>query len=162
MANLNLREHVANELLELKQDFERVFHHILTHHVNSTGSAETFFAIVPPIESWVDTEDKEFHLTMMVPGMKSEALNIILQGNRLTLSGEHEEADKAAKNYLNRELSYDHFTRTITLPDGVEGEKMTAELKDGLLEIRAPIAAAALPKKIPVKQSAPAKGGEKG
>ena len=90
MANLNLREHVANELLELKQDFERVFHHILTHHVNSTGSAETFFAIVPPIESWVDTEDKEFHLTMMVPGMKSEALNIILQGNRLTLSGEHE------------------------------------------------------------------------
>jgi HSP20 family molecular chaperone IbpA len=62
----------------------------------------------------------------------------------------------------DRELSCDHFIRTITLPDGVDGEKMTAELKDGLLEIRAPIAAAALPKKIPVKQSAPAKGGEKG
>ena len=161
MANLNLRDHVANELLDLKQEFERVFHHVFMHHV-LPARTESVFAVIPPIESWVDTEDKEFHLSMMVPGIKPEALNITLQGNRLTLTGEHEEEkeQKPAKNYLDREFSYDHFARTITLPDGVEGEKLTAELKDGVLEITAPIAAAALPKKIQVKHSEPVKGPE--
>ena len=162
MANLTLREHIVNDLLDLKQDFEHVFDHIFKHHVvHPAASAETFFAVVPPIESWVDAEDKEFHVSMMVPGVKPEALNIILQGNRLTLSGEHkeEEGDKSAKNYLDREFSYHRFVRTITLPDGVDGEKLTAQLKDGVLEITAPIAAAALPKKIPVNAGTPAKGG---
>jgi HSP20 family protein len=160
MANLTLREHVVNDLLDLKQDFERVFDRIFKHHVQPVGSAETLFAIIPPIETWVDAEDKEFHLSMLIPGIKPEALNIILQGNRLTFSGERkEEEDKTAKNYLNREFSHDRFVRTITLPDGVDAEKLTAELKNGVLEITAPIAAAALPKKIPVKHGTPAKGG---
>ena len=140
---------------------ERIFDHIFKHHVvHPAASAETLFTVVPPIETWVDAEDKEFHLSMLIPGIKPEALNIILQGNRLTFSGEHKEEEvKTAKNYLNREFSHDRFVRTITLPDGVDGEKLTAELKDGVLEITAPIAAAALPKKIPVKAGPPAKGG---
>jgi HSP20 family molecular chaperone IbpA len=154
MANLTARKHVVSDLLDLKQEFERVFHHIFKHHVHPTAPAETFFAVVPPIETWIDAEDKEFHLSMPLPGTKPEALNITLQGNRLTFSDEHkeEEEKKTAKDHLQREFSYDRFTRTVTLPDGVDGEKMTAELKDGILEITAPIAAAALPKKIPVKK----------
>jgi HSP20 family protein len=152
MANLTVREHVVSDLLDLKQQFENAFHHIFKHHIYPTAPAETFFAVVPPIETWIDTEDKEFHLSVPLPGIKPEALNITLQGNRLTFSGEHkEEEEKTAKNYLEREFSYDRFVRTVTLPDGVDGEKMTAELKDGILEITAPIAAAALPKKIPVE-----------
>jgi HSP20 family protein len=162
VANLTVREHMASDLLDLKQDFERVFHHLFKHHVHPVGSAETFFAVVPPIETWVDTEDKEFHLSMALPGIKPEALNITLQGNLLTFTGEQKQEEaKSTKNYLQREFSYDRFLRNVTLPDGVDGEKMTAELKDGILEITAPIAAAALPKKIAVKSGAPTKGGGK-
>jgi HSP20 family protein len=105
----------------------------------------------------MDAEDKEFHLTMPLPGIKPEELNIILQGNRLTFSGEKkEEEDKTGKKYSEREFSYSHFVRTVTLPDGVDGEKISAQLNDGILEITAPFAASALPKKIEVKNVAPA------
>jgi HSP20 family protein len=95
--------------------------------------------------------------------MKPEALNITLHGKSLTFSGEQKkEEHEKEKNYLQREFSYDRFVRTVTLPDGVDGEKMTAELKDGILEITAMIAASALPKKIAVSTgAAPAKGGGK-
>jgi len=150
MTNLTVREHLANDLLDLKHDFDHVFHRIFKHHAFSVESAETFFAVAPPFESWVDTEGKQFHLSVPVPGVKPEALNIILQSKQLTFSGELKQ--RKEKDYLGREVSYDRFVRTVTLPDGVDGEKLTAELKDGILEITAPIAAAALPKKIEVKK----------
>jgi len=155
MANPTKKEDIGSDLLNLKQSFERVFRHIFKHQVYPAQSEEAFVAVVPPIETWIDTEDKELHLTMPLPGMKPEALNITLQGKELTFSGERaDEEEKTAKNYLQREYSHDRFVRTITLPDGVDGEKLTASLNDGILEITAPIAAAALPKKIEVTKGA--------
>lgn len=152
MANVLVKEQFFGDLLDLKQNFERVLHHFFKHPVSRAGSSETLSTVIPPIETWVDTEDKEFHLTMPLPGIKPEAVNINLQGDRLIFSGEQEEQeDKTGKNYLEREFSYGRFLRTITLPQGVERDKLTAELKDGILEITAPIAAAALPRKIEVK-----------
>jgi HSP20 family protein len=106
-------------------------------------AAESLLAVVPPIETWTDTEDKEFHISVPVPGMKAESLNVILHGKHLTLCGEQKE----------EEYSCNTLHRTMTLPDGVEGDKMTAELKDGILQITAPIAARAVPKKIEVKNA---------
>jgi len=160
MAEPTLREHVVNDLLDLKQDLQNVFHHIFKHHLHLPRSADALFPVIPPIETWVDAEDRKFHLSMPLPGIKPEALNITLQGNRLTFSGEYRE-EKTSKNYLEREFSYDRFVRTVALPDGVDGEKLAAELKDGILEITAPIAGAALPKKIPVTSGRPGTGGGK-
>jgi len=162
MANLTVKQNFASDLLDLKQDFEHLFHRFLKHSVQPAESEEALFTVVAPIETWIDTEDKEFHLSMAVPGMKPEALHIVLQGKNLTFSGEQtQEEEKSEKNYLRREFSYGRFARTVTLPEGVDGEKLTAQLKDGILEITAPIAATALPKKIEVKQAAAAapKGG---
>jgi len=47
------------------------------------------------------------------------------------------------------------FERTLTLPEGVTVEKLTAEYMNGVLEITAPVAAAALPRKIEIKATAP-------
>jgi HSP20 family protein len=123
--------------------------------MGAAGTAEMLVPVIPPIETWIDAEDKRFHLTMPLPGIKPQALNITLQGNRLTFSGEQkEEEDNSKKSYLEREYSYQHFVRTITLPNGVEGDKLTAELNDGILELTAPIADSALPKKIEIKDAA--------
>ncbi|HXW13247.1 MAG TPA: Hsp20/alpha crystallin family protein [Terriglobia bacterium] len=152
MPNLLVRGNILDKLSDLRQDFDRVFDHFFKHPGSPTASSETLMAVVPPIETWVDTEDKEFHLTMPLPGLKPEEININLQGNRLTFSGEQkEEQDKTGKHYLEREFSARHFLRTITLPDGVEGDKLTAQLNNGILEITAPIAAAALPRKVEIK-----------
>jgi HSP20 family protein len=56
---------------------------------------------------------------------------------------------------LEREVAYGVFERTLTLPEGVIVEKLTAEYVNGVLEIAAPISVAALPRKIEVKTTAP-------
>jgi HSP20 family protein len=153
MANLpaTTKDHSLGSLYDLKQDFDRVFQRFFTPGSNA-ASSETLVAVIPPIETWVDTEDKEFHLTMPLPGVKPEDIHINLQGNRLTFDGEQKgEDEKTGKNFLEREYSYGRFLRSVTLPDGIEGDKLTAQLKDGILEITAPISAAALPRKIEVK-----------
>ena len=57
---------------------------------------------------------------------------------------------------MEQEVAYGVFERMLTLPEGVAAEKLNAEYVNGVLEITAPIAAAALPRKIEVKTNAPA------
>ena len=54
-------------------------------------------------------------------------------------------------DYLYRELSYGTLSRTLTLPEGLDTEQINAEYNDGLLEITAPVAAAALPRQVEIK-----------
>lgn len=153
MTNLVLREQFAADLLHLRQGFDRMFHHILRDHVSPGSSDQTLFGVIPPIRTWMDTQNKEFHLSVALPGVKPEALKIWLQGNQLTFSGEEKtEEDKVVRNYLDREwFSYGRFVRSVTLPVGVDGEQITAELKDGILTVTAPFATGAIPKKIEIK-----------
>ena len=51
----------------------------------------------------------------------------------------------------HEEIAYGAFERTFTMPEGVDVDKLSAEYKDGVLEITAPVAAAALPRRIEVK-----------
>jgi len=52
---------------------------------------------------------------------------------------------------LHEEISYGKFERTFTLPEGVDTDKLTAEYQNGVLEITAPVAAAALPRRIEIR-----------
>jgi HSP20 family protein len=52
-----------------------------------------------------------------------------------------------------REWMYDSFEREIALPEGVDRDKVSAEYRNGMLEITAPISAAALPRRVEVKGS---------
>ncbi len=56
---------------------------------------------------------------------------------------------------FEEEVNYGVFERTLTLPEGVSVEKLTAEYVNGVLEITAPVAAAALPQKIEIKTTTP-------
>lgn len=86
-----------------------------------------------------------------VPGMKQNDLDISLTGNRLTVSGKRE-ADKEDKGetYYTYERSYGSFTRSFTLPEGVDTAGIHADLRDGVLSILLPKKPEAQPKKIPV------------
>jgi HSP20 family protein len=113
---------------------------------------------VPPIEAWVDNEKKEYHLSIAVPGIDPKEVQLNLHGNNLTVTGEHKSSgEKKEADYLEQEFSYDRFARTIVLPEGVEADKLTAEYKNGVLEITAPLSESALPKKIEIKTPAKAK-----
>ena len=86
-----------------------------------------------------------------VPGVKDADLDVKLTQNRLSVSGkrESEKTDKG-DTYYTSERSYGSFTRSFTLPDGIDADKIKAELKEGVLTLSVPKKPDSLPKKIAV------------
>jgi HSP20 family protein len=159
MANLARRESTLDDLFDFRRNFDNIFNRFLGG-LTSTGErgARTLVA-VPPIEAWVDKEKKKYHLSIAVPGMDPKDLQVDLQGNNLTVSGEHQAGEeKKEADYLQREFAYGRFERTVVLPEGVDTRNLTAEYNNGVLEITAPLSENALPKRIEIKSSAKAKG----
>lgn len=87
-----------------------------------------------------------------LPGIKEEALDISLTGNRLTVSGKREaEEREEGATYYAFERTYGSFSRTFSLPDGVDADHVTADLKHGELTIIVPKKPEVQPKRISLK-----------
>ena len=86
-----------------------------------------------------------------LPGVKESDLEVTMTGNRLTIMGKRE-AEMQEKNdkYYVFERGYGTFTRSFTLPDGIDVEHLRAELKAGVLTLVLPKKPEILPKKIEV------------
>lgn len=100
-----------------------------------------------------ETEDK-FGVEVAVPGFNKKDFNIELNNNELTISSEKKEKNEHnnGERYTRREFSYQSFRRTFTLPNTVDGEKISAQYKDGVLHVDIPKREEAKPK--PPKQIA--------
>lgn len=71
-----------------------------------------------------------------LPGIKEKDLDVSLTGNRLTVAGRRDEEErKEDERYFTYERTYGAFSRSFTLPEGVDGESVQAELKDGVLTL---------------------------
>jgi HSP20 family protein len=90
-----------------------------------------------------------------VPGVKESDLDVTVTGNRITVAGSRDE-EKEDKNdrYYTYERSYGSFSRTFTLPDGVDMKTVNADLKDGVLTLSVHKTQEAQPKKIAVQTAA--------
>jgi HSP20 family protein len=86
-----------------------------------------------------------------VPGVAEKDIEITRTGNRLLISGKRDsEKEEKGDTFYTCERSYGSFSRSFTLPDGVDIENIAAELKDGVLTVTVPKLPAAQPKKIAV------------
>lgn len=86
-----------------------------------------------------------------LPGVKQQDIEVSYTGNRLTVSGKREaEKQEKTDTYYTYERSYGTFTRAFTLPEGVDPNRIHADLRDGVLTIDVPKTAEAQPKKIAV------------
>lgn len=84
-----------------------------------------------------------------MPGVKEDDLDVSLSGNRLTISGERQEERRdEGDRYYTYERSYGSFSRSFTLPDGVNADGIEAELKDGVLTLAVPKTPEVQPKRI--------------
>ncbi|MDE3168952.1 MAG: Hsp20/alpha crystallin family protein [Acidobacteriota bacterium] len=139
------------DLFDFRRDFDEIFNRMIGATATpGTQTYEELFA--PPVGAWTDTEAKKFYLHVAVPGIDPKEVKIELQGNVLTISGERKKIEtKKELTYHQREFTYGAFQRMLTLPEGVDAEKLTAEFNNGVLEITAPLAAAALPRRIEIK-----------
>ena len=87
-----------------------------------------------------------------LPGIAEKDVEVTLTGNRLTVSGKRESRkEDKGETFYACERSFGSFMRAFTLPEGIDGEHIRAELKDGVLTIVVPKTPAAQPQKIAVK-----------
>jgi HSP20 family protein len=83
-----------------------------------------------------------------LPGLKKEQIKVEIADGELTISGERrEEEEKKEKDFYRSERKYGSFLRTIGLPEGATLEKATATVKDGVLEVKIPVAKVETPRR---------------
>jgi len=136
-------------LNRLRNEIDQIFEGFLSPILPST----TFF------EGWTPAldvyEDKDRYVVKAeLPGLKKEEIDVSLDGNTLSISGERkqEEERKEGDNFRS-ERYFGRFQRSLTLPAMVDGNKIQASYKDGVLSITLPKSEEAKPKQIQVKTS---------
>ena len=97
-------------------------------------------------------DEKEYLIKAELPEVKKEDIKIGVQDDVLTISGERQyEKEEKNKKYHRVERAYGSFARSFTLPEDSDGDKLSAEFKDGVLKVHLPKSEKAKPKKIEVK-----------
>ena len=91
----------------------------------------------PPVD-FFETEET-FVLMAEVPGLESEEVDIKIEDNSLIFSGERSvRKDQDQREYYRRERFQGKFRRTFNLPAAVQTDRISAELKTGILKITLP------------------------
>jgi HSP20 family protein len=115
------------------------------------GSEEslTAGAFVPAVDVYED--EHSIQLKLEVPGIDETDLDIKVESNVLTVSGERKfEKDEKEENFRRVERRYGSFVRSFTLPTTVDSEAITADYNAGVLKLRLAKRAEAKPKQIKV------------
>lgn len=86
------------------------------------------------------TEQKDAYMvSLAAPGLKKEDFTIDVKGNMLTISSKKEErTEETDKKFTRKEYSYSSFSRSFTLPEEINMEKIDAKYENGILNISLP------------------------
>jgi HSP20 family protein len=97
-------------------------------------------------------EEKEYLIKAELPEVKKEDVKVTVQDEVLTVTGERKfEKEEKGRKYHRIERAYGSFTRSFTLPEDADAEKVVAEFKDGVLKVHLPKSEKAKPKSVEVK-----------
>ena len=138
-----------DRLVNLRDEMNRLFEGTLTPF---GGNAGLFGGWTPALDMYED-KDNVF-VKLEVPGMKKEDIDISLHDGMLSVTGERKEEKEERKGESFRsERYFGRFHRTVTLPTQVNGDKVKATYKDGILTVELPKSEEAKPKQIQVNVS---------
>lgn len=100
----------------------------------------------------ITEDEKEYLIKAEVPDVKKENVKLKIQDDVLTISGERKsEKEEKGRKYHRVERTYGSFMRSFTLPEDADGSKVSAEYKDGMLNVHLPKSETAKPRSIEVK-----------
>ena len=104
----------------------------------------------PPVD--IQEREKEYTITADLPDLKKEDIKVGLENGRLTIEGERKlEKEEKGRKFHRIERQYGRFVRRFVMPGEIDGPKVQAQYKDGVLKVTLPKSAAALPKSVDVK-----------
>jgi HSP20 family protein len=138
----------AREIDTLQGEMNRLFSSFFETPRNG-GNGTATRRWIPPMDL-VETED-HFVLKADLPGLTESDVNIEVESNVLTISGERKTEHEAKKDgYYRLERSMGSFSRSLTLPEGIDAEAVTASFDGGVLEVRIPKPAEAKPRRVQI------------
>ena len=107
---------------------------------------------VPPVDL-VEAE-AYFVLKADLPGLSEEDVSIEVQDGSLTISGERKaEHEERARGWYRIERAFGRFNRSLTLPDGVDADRIEASFAHGVLEVRIPKPEERKPRRIEISSA---------
>lgn len=140
---------VFSDLTGMQQEMNRLFDEFFGE--SQTEMAECSW--VPMVD--VSETDTEIRIRAELPGLNQDDIEINLQDNVLTLTGEKKQEQKEDQENFHRvERCYGSFTRSFTLPAVVQNDAVQATFKNGVLLVTLPKAEEAKPKKITIHAGA--------
>jgi HSP20 family protein len=127
-------------------DVDRLFRQMLG---GSSEAPATAGAFAPALD--VEEDEDAYTLHVELPGVPADDVEVSLEENVLTVSGERRFYDEKSTDTFRRiERAVGRFHRSVRLPDRVNGEGVTATAKDGVLTIVVPKAEESKPRRIAV------------
>jgi HSP20 family protein len=126
----------------LTADFDRLFSTLFDRN----QAAQRW---VPPMD--LVEHDDHFLLRADLPGLGQDDVSIELNDGSLVVSGERKaEHDQRERGFYRLERQFGKFSRTLTLPDGIDGEQVKASFTNGVLEVWIPKPEERKPRRIPI------------
>lgn len=142
-----IRWEPTRELSSLQSDVNRLFNTFFD--TPAAGNAATMRRWIPAMDL-VETQD-HFILRADLPGLAEGDVSIELEDTVLTVSGERKvEHEEHEEGYYRVERATGAFSRSLTLPEGVNADSIEASFANGVLEIRVPKPEARKPRKVSI------------
>ena len=134
------------ELSSLQTEMNRLFNAAFDTSPGGNGGNRRWAPAMDLLET-----DEHFVLRADLPGMTEADVNIELEDNVLTVSGERKaEHEEKREGFYRVERAFGSFSRSLTLPKGVDAESVTAGFDNGVLEVRIPKPEQRKPRKITI------------
>jgi len=136
-----------NMLREFNPFYSRPFYRESENEGEKTGETQISWL---PATDIIDEKDN-YVLKMEIPGLSKEQVKIEIENDTLSVSGERkEEKEEKSENYHWTERRSGKFHRSFRLPKNVDGRKINAAMKNGILELKVPKPEEVKPKNIPI------------
>jgi HSP20 family protein len=148
-----IRWEPAREINSLQQEMNRLFSSFFDTPPTGAGAGNGSPRRWIPAMDLVET-DEQFVLRADLPGLSEADVDLSLEQNVLTLSGERTaEHEEHGEGFYRLERAAGTFSRSLTLPEGVDGDAITARFDKGVLEVRIPKPEARKPRKVQIQVS---------
>jgi HSP20 family protein len=142
-----IRWEPVRELNTIQSEMNRLFNTFFEGGPGNGGSTQRRWL---PAMDLVETQD-DFVLRADLPGLGEDDVNIELEDNVLTISGQRKaEHEERKEGYYRVERASGSFQRSLTLPEGVDPEGIGASFDKGVLEVRIPKPEQRKPRKVTI------------
>ncbi|HUA50446.1 MAG TPA: Hsp20/alpha crystallin family protein [Solirubrobacteraceae bacterium] len=145
-----IRWEPVRELHTMQNEMNRLFSTFLdSPRAGANGRQAPMRRWIPAMD--VVATDDHFVLRADLPGLTEKDVNIEIEDNVLTISGQRKaEHEERKEGYYRLERSSGAFTRSLTLPEGVDAEAVQAGFDNGVLEVRIPKPEQHRPRKVQI------------